>query len=280
MIAKTDAIKSDKQIVYKPFFQAEAVENDLEIIPMIESKSPKNKLTRKEIEERLAVEREAEKQKAAERSLKVLDYFTVNEEYLENMMKSPLKPDDVRIENCSENIFDEMELKLASEKLFNQVDFNASAESLGFPAVTTVLNISTPDEKRKNLVKWQIDNILRLGFDGFKEFSNDIKNRGSEFHNVTESLLKRKPIDESKIDPRIQQSVESIKKILNTEFKDEMVLIEKKVFHGGLFYKGRIDCMGYYKDSLCIIDWKRSDKPKKTLYDMYGAPTQTSAYIG
>lgn len=149
-----------------------------------------------------------------------------------------------------------------------------------FPSVTTILNAALPEAKRRNLIKWQVDQIYKLGYDGFIDKKHTTMKHGSDFHMAAEMLLKRQPLNKEVINPRILKSVDTLEKIIETEFQREMVLIEKKVFHQDLFYSGQLDCLGYYKDCLCVIDWKRSEKAKTELRDLYEYPVQTSAYIG
>ncbi len=153
--------------------------------------------------------------------------------------------------------------------------------SFQFPAVTTVINEAMPENKRNLLIEWEVDNIEKRGFDGFEKFQKKLKMNGANFHKGVEGLLKKQPVEKviSEKD-EIFTSVKAIEEVLKKEFNNEMILIEDKVFHSGLFYNGRIDCLGYYKDRVCLIDWKRSEKPKKTIHSLYDAPIQTSAYIG
>lgn len=149
-----------------------------------------------------------------------------------------------------------------------------------FPSVTTIMNAALPEAKRKNLIKWQVDQIYTLGYEGFKEKKYTTMKQGSDFHKAAEMLLKRQPLNKEEMNPQILKSVDTLEKIIEAEFRREMVLIEKKVFHTDLFYNGQLDCLGYYKDCLCVIDWKRSEKAKTELRDLYEYPVQTSAYIG
>ena len=149
-----------------------------------------------------------------------------------------------------------------------------------FPSVTTVLNVAQPEDKRKNLMKWQADKIEKLSYEGYKSYTYETTKKGHDFHKAAEMLLRKQPINEDELDTGIVKSVDTLKKIIEQEFKNDMVLIEEKVFHNALFYNGRLDCLGYYKDCFCLIDWKRSDRSKSELKDMYDSPVQTSAYIG
>lgn len=175
--------------------------------------------------------------------------------------------------------YDEVELKLAGGKMFES-NYYYEKNKWHFPPVTTILNAAMPEDKRKSLIKWQVDQIATLGFDGYQNNQRTLMKHGTEFHKAAEMMLKRQPLDKQKIDKQIITSVDTLENIIETEFQREMVLIEKKVFHRDLFYNGQLDCLGYYKNSLCVIDWKRSERPKTELRDLYEYPVQTSAYIG
>lgn len=74
------------------------------------------------------------------------------------------------------------------------------------------------------------------------------------------------------------QYMRSIKPVL----KDvgEVTALETSIAHLRLGYMGTFDCLAEYKGTLCLIDWKTSNKPKPTLADCYDYPLQAVAYAG
>jgi hypothetical protein len=81
--------------------------------------------------------------------------------------------------------------------------------------------------------------------------------------------LRKENVDKNEINEELLISVSCIQKLIEKEFKNDLMLIEQNLFHKNLYYKGRLDCVTYYKDNLCLIDWKRTEKSKKTLAQLY-----------
>ena len=116
-----------------------------------------------------------------------------------------------------------------------------------------------------------------LGFERFLEYQEQVKVQGTEFHKDIELILTNQASKEIEAKPHLKQIIECIR----TDIRDP-VLIEAPVTHWNLLYTGRVDCVAYYKNTLCLIDWKSSEKSKKQqqLTDLYDVPVQISAYIG
>lgn len=71
---------------------------------------------------------------------------------------------------------------------------------------------------------------------------------------------------------------ESIKPVL-AEI-DTIKLVEGAVFHYGLSYSGKVDCVASYQGVPCICEWKTADKPKGSIEYLYEHPLQIAAYLG
>ena len=50
------------------------------------------------------------------------------------------------------------------------------------------------------------------------------------------------------------------------------------IFLGGM--TGIVDCVAVVGDTVCLVDWKTSEKTKHSLKALYDAPLQLAAYIG
>ncbi|CAI8044708.1 Mitochondrial genome maintenance exonuclease 1, partial [Geodia barretti] len=60
----------------------------------------------------------------------------------------------------------------------------------------------------------------------------------------------------------------------------EVHYLESVVAHVELGYSGTCDCIATYRDSLCLIDWKTSSKPRPLITDLHDYPLQAVAYAG
>lgn len=59
-----------------------------------------------------------------------------------------------------------------------------------------------------------------------------------------------------------------------------MHLIEERLEHPNLLYKGIVDCVAKFNRTNTLVDWKTSEKVKDTVTKLYDAPIQTVAYLG
>lgn len=64
------------------------------------------------------------------------------------------------------------------------------------------------------------------------------------------------------------------------KFEAPALLIEEKVEHPYLKYHGIVDCVSSYNSTLCVIEWKNSERSKKQLSFTYDAPVQLCSYLG
>lgn len=79
--------------------------------------------------------------------------------------------------------------------------------------------------------------------------------------------------------PEVAEVWMSIEPLLN-QFQVPATLIEEKVRHPYLCYHGIVDCVSIHKSSQTVIEWKKSDRQKKSLNLTYDAPIQLCSYIG
>ncbi len=76
-------------------------------------------------------------------------------------------------------------------------------------------------------------------------------------------------------DPKYMESIQHVLADIG-----EIKALETPVAHLQLGYMGTFDCLAEYKGTLCLIDWKTSNKPKSSLADCYDYPLQAVAYAG
>jgi len=127
------------------------------------------------------------------------------------------------------------------------------------PSVTTILQATQPEEKKKSLQDW----IKREGATNAEKIKNEAANRGSIMHRIIEGyLLDQRHADLS--DLGVQAGV--MAKIIYEEglkgFMDEIWGTEVTVYYPGL-YAGATDLAGIYEGRESIMDFKQSNKPKK-----------------
>ncbi|XP_036101910.1 mitochondrial genome maintenance exonuclease 1 [Molossus molossus] len=146
------------------------------------------------------------------------------------------------------------------------------------PSVTRVLQKTMTSEQIFYLERWKKRMILELGEDGFAEYTSNIFLQGKQFHEALESILS--PQGNLKRDENLLESgyIESIQHIL----KDisGVRALESAVQHETLKYIGLLDCVAEYQGSLCVIDWKTSEKPKPFIRNTFDNPLQVVAYVG
>jgi genome maintenance exonuclease 1 len=210
------------------------------------------------------------------RYMKLFDHYKINETFLkEKLVSFPLVSKEIIEEN--KNLYNETELTISGEYLVEKLVDKQSSFDMKFllPSVTRVLDWGKSDKMHETLLKWKLEKIQVMGLDGFSEFQKMQLEEGSKFHKFIEKCLKE-------LDKPCSSEIEKYKeleKMIKADFKD-VQLIEAEVTHKNLFYTGKIDCLAYYKDHLCLIDWKTSDKDKPELKDLYSLPVQLSAYLG
>ncbi|ROL49668.1 Mitochondrial genome maintenance exonuclease 1 [Anabarilius grahami] len=148
------------------------------------------------------------------------------------------------------------------------------------PSVTRILQKTMPPDQAFYLERWKRRMIAELGEEGFKEYSLNIFRQGRLFHAaIEENFTQETPSKEDPEHPMdVSGYVESVSDVLNDI--TGVRAIESAVQHSTLQYLGIVDCVAQYRGSLCVIDWKTSEKPKPLLRHTYDNPLQVAAYMG
>jgi genome maintenance exonuclease 1 len=139
------------------------------------------------------------------------------------------------------------------------------------PSVTTILNATRPPEQRQALARWK----ERVGAEAAAQISGAASRRGSGTHKQVERYLRG---DVVLCSEGVRPYWESMKPVLQAV--DEVRLLESTVFHYGLSYAGKVDCVASYAGVPCLCEWKTSDRPKQSLERLYDYPLQLVAYWG
>ncbi|CAL1542605.1 unnamed protein product [Lymnaea stagnalis] len=146
------------------------------------------------------------------------------------------------------------------------------------PSVKTILSKTMPETNRFFLNRWRENMIKELGDEGFKKHQDATIRKGVNLHANIMEFLSKKPINEIQIMPENEGHWASLQSVFQAV--SGVAALEVEVFHSYLFYRGVFDCIGRYKDLLCIIDWKTSKKSRPLLKNTYDDPLQIVAYMG
>lgn len=147
------------------------------------------------------------------------------------------------------------------------------------PSVTKILQATMPAASQFILDRWKETMIKKLGLDGFSKYQQDTFERGRILHSLIANYLlgQGSPTDISKdVVANLWKSIESVVKENITNVR----LVEHVVTHSDMKYRGIVDCVAFYKDELCVIDFKTAEKPKKSVESLYDNPLQVTAYCG
>lgn len=160
-------------------------------------------------------------------------------------------------------------------------EFRATVEACKlrfFPTVNVVLNKTRSELGNFFLQRWREKMIKELGEAGFKKHQDAVIWQGTNFHACLQQYLSGVALGDIQIPERNIGHWNSISAVL-AEVSDIQAL-ETNVSHPYLKYKGTLDCVAKYKKTLCVFDWKTSDKAKPLLSNLYDNPLQVAAYLG
>ncbi|XP_041351861.1 uncharacterized protein LOC121370598 [Gigantopelta aegis] len=144
------------------------------------------------------------------------------------------------------------------------------------PSVSAILNKTQSELSRFFLERWKQQMVKKLGEDGFKKYQEEMLYNGINLHaNIQQFLSGYRDIQ---IQPNVEGYWHSLEGVLSKV--GEVSACEDSVSHEGLMYKGKFDCVAIYRDCLCVIDWKTSQKPKPLLSNTFDSPIQVAAYLG
>ncbi|XP_007238574.3 mitochondrial genome maintenance exonuclease 1 [Astyanax mexicanus] len=166
------------------------------------------------------------------------------------------------------------------ETEMTRIKLQRNTEQPSVPSVTRILQNTMSPSQLFYLERWKRRKIAELGEEGFREYSQNLFRQGKLFHAAIESFLTQKssPKEEVETPDEVSGYLESIGHVL--EDVTGVRAIESAVEHHTLRYLGIVDCVAMYKGSLCVIDWKTSERPKPSLHNTYDNPLQVAAYIG
>jgi hypothetical protein len=143
------------------------------------------------------------------------------------------------------------------------------------PSVTTILNVTSSDEKRASLAKWK----AKVGEAEAERVKNTAATRGTAMHSYLEYHLNGQGLldlsDEGQAARNMAQTI--IDKGLGDLHE---IWGNEVVLHYPDLYAGQTDLVGIYQGRDSIIDFKQTNKPKKdewiTDYYLQGAAYATA----
>jgi len=143
-----------------------------------------------------------------------------------------------------------LDLKTVSEN--GQRFYTDTEATRKYPSVTTVVGL----ESREHIKAWR----KRVGEEKANKITKAATSRGTTMHQHVEDYL-RKEKEFIEFDNLIHEGMfKGIRPVL-----DEIVplALEAPLYSDTLKMAGRVDCIGLFDDTLCIIDFKTSSKYKE-----------------
>ena len=150
--------------------------------------------------------------------------------------------------------------------------------SFKLPSVSAVINDTMSAESLARLDEWKRGMIAKLSLEGFEQYQKAIFSRGRKLHKNLEYKLAGKGDKELNISKDIEGCWQSLQHVFDGI--GSVRLLEQRVVHPLLLYRGIVDCVATVGNTLHVIDWKTSEKSKDTIAKLYDAPVQAVAYLG
>lgn len=143
------------------------------------------------------------------------------------------------------------------------------------PSVSKILQATMSPSQKNALIQWKSLKIAELGLEGFEELQKSHLNRGKKFHECVQKHFDGIELSDEELSADIWRSISSVL----SDFKAPALFTEQFISHPYLHYKGIVDCVSVHNDVVTVIEWKNSERLKKTLGNTYDAPLQLCAYL-
>lgn len=151
-------------------------------------------------------------------------------------------------------------------------------EKQHMPSVTHILKETMSPENVAILQRWEEQMIKKLGVEGFKEYKQNLFEKGVNLHECIEQFLHGCSEEDLPLSSAASGHWHSLSPIL--QHVENLHSTELAVTHKHLGYTGIYDCLANYKNQLCVIEWKTSTKRKSSLKATFDNPLQVAAYVG
>ena len=146
--------------------------------------------------------------------------------------------------------------KTQREKIEGKRHYVFDTEKL--PSVTTILDATQPEEKKKSLADW----AARIGEEAAEKIKSEAAVRGTAMHKILEKyVLEEGYVDQTNVG---KQAHNMAIQIIQNGLSDvtEYYGTECTLYYPGL-YAGQTDLVGIHKGQDAIIDFKQTNKPKR-----------------
>lgn len=165
----------------------------------------------------------------------------------------------------------------ASEDKILQIKHHQNDFAEQYPSVTLILNKTMTDETRSALEKWKQERIAEMGEEEFNRYYEAQMAVGTKFHNTLKNYFTQ-PRSQLRIEKEVEGVWVSVSDVLKHISSPKA--IESNVVHPILKYRGIFDAIADYEEKPTLIEWKKSDKPRKSITRTYDNPIQLAAYFG
>ena len=129
------------------------------------------------------------------------------------------------------------------------------------PSVTTILDKTKPEEKKQALNEWR----RRVGVENAQKITTEAANRGTRMHTYLEDYIKQGQLKERGSNPFGWASHAMAQTVIEDGLKNvnEIWGVEIPLYFPKL-YAGTTDGCGLHLNEESILDYKQTNKPKKT----------------
>ncbi|CAH2983014.1 unnamed protein product [Chilo suppressalis] len=165
----------------------------------------------------------------------------------------------------------------ASEDRILQIKQHQNDFTKQYPSVTLILNKTMTEESKNALEKWKQERIAEMGLEEFNRFYAAQMAVGTKFHSTLKNYFTQ-PQTQLRIEKDVEGVWVSVADVLKNISSPKA--IESNVVHPLLKYRGIFDAIADYEDKPTLIEWKKSDKPRKSILLTYDNPVQLAAYFG
>jgi ATP-dependent exoDNAse (exonuclease V) beta subunit len=129
------------------------------------------------------------------------------------------------------------------------------------PSVTTILDNTKPEEKKQALNEWR----KRVGVENAQKITTEAANRGTRMHTYLEDYIKQGELRERGSNPFGWASHAMAQTVIEDGLKNvnEIWGVEIPLYFPKL-YAGTTDGCGLHLNEESILDYKQTNKPKKS----------------